>query len=253
MKKYIYLLLALTFAGATMSCEKEQLPNRTNPNEVVDEDANKEKLGINGDLVGCWFTTFNIDGYGVNYERTLYLWNNGKGYNVIDDYLLDGSYAGHSRGNFEWYAKEDVLYFVYPHEEPIACTFSVVGTTLTLFNEKGDIPEMIFSRRPEADHRFMGDWSIMKKNGDKYVDQHIHFVTPSDCCTYYLVYTNPNYPPTEGSIRPIWYKYEFDNNTITMTGLNGGSAIKKDYKIEGTKLYLNGECYSNFKRENGLE
>lgn len=252
MKKLLFLLLAFAVAGATMSCEKEQLPNRVNPEDVQGTPSAENMAEIN-ELTGCWFATFNIDGYDINYKRNLYLWDNGKGYSVTDGYLPDGGYASLSRANLEWYIEGDILYLVYPHDEPIACAYSVVGTTLTLFNEKGDIPEMIFSRRPEADHRFMGDWSITKKVGESYIDQHIKFVTPTDCFTYNFVYTDLNLPPVEKNTYPVWYKYEFDDNTITMTGVMGGSAIKKDYKIEGTKLYLNGECYSNFKRENGLE
>lgn len=253
MKKFIFLLFALAVVGATMSCEKEQLPETANPNEIVDPSTEPDKSGVKSELVGCWTTTFNIDGYGVNYEYTLYLWDDGKGYNVIDDYCLDGSYAGLSRSYLEWYTEGDTLYFVYPHDEPMACIYHVDNSTLTLYRELSDIPELTFSRQKEADHRFMGDWSVTKKCGDNYVDEHIKFVTPKDCCTYYFEYTDPNLPPVDQSVGFVWYKYEFDDNTITLTCVKSGSTIKKEYKIDGTKLYLNGECYSNFKKENGFE
>ena len=253
MKRLLFLLLAFAVAGATMSCEKEYLPARDNTNEDV-SNPTPEKSGVKSEILGCWTVTAESEAYDIVEESSLYFWEDGSGYLANDSSRLDGSYVGLNRSGFEWYVEGDNLYLTYPREEPIMITYSIEHNTLTLVSEDNGVKyETIFNKQKEADHRFMGDWDITKKVGDKYHNEHIKFVTPRDCYTYYFVYTDPNLPPTEGNVRPVWYKYEFDDNTITMTNVQYGGTSKKEYKIEGTKLYLNGERYSNFKKENGFE
>lgn len=253
MKKYLFLLLAFAVAGATMSCEKEYLPTRDNTNEDV-SNPTPEKSGVKSEILGYWTVTAEYEAYDIVKESSLYFWEDGSGYLANDSSHLDGSYRGLNRSGFEWYVEGDNLYLTYPREEPIMITYSIEHNTLTLVSEDNGVKyETIFNKQKEADHRFMGDWSTTKMVGEKYIDQHIQFVTPNDCLTYSIEYSDPNQKPDGVNAHPQWYKYEFDDNTITMTNVEYGGTSKKEYKIEGTKLYLNGECYSNFKKENGFE
>lgn len=253
MRKYLSLILMLAVVGVVSSCEKEQLPNEVTPNDYTNNVTSSNSSAVDCELVGYWTVTYELEKYDDITTEGFYFWEDGTGYALSDSYRHDGSYLGLSRSGLKWSIEDNNLYLTYPDYDTLEMTYSIDGNKLTLVaeDESGKY-EMALIRQHEADHRFMGDWSIMKKNGDKYVDQHIHFVTPTDCYTYSVEYSSPSAYPEVGNAHPVWYKYEFDNNTITMTGVMGGSSIKKDYKIEGTKLYLNGECYSNFKKENGL-
>lgn len=253
MKRLLFLLLAFAVAGATMSCEKEYLPARDNTNKDV-SNPTPEKSGVKSEILGYWTVTAEYEAYDIVKESSLYFWEDGSGYLANDSSRLDGSYVGLNRSGFEWYVEGDNLYLTYPREEPIMITYSIEHNTLTLVSEDNGVKyETIFNKQKEADHRFMGDWSTTKMVGEKYIDQHIQFVTPNDCLTYSIEYSDPNQKPDGVNAHPQWYKYEFDDNTITMTNVEYGGTSKKEYKIEGTKLYLNGECYSNFKKENGFE
>lgn len=268
MKKFLFVLLAFAVAGATMSCEKSEIVEQNkenneltpgsenNTNSETDDKANSEvdvKM-----LIGKWTYTAiadKDDQFNSHSDYVFRFWEDGTGYLTIDGYNKEEVVYSLTRSNFSYWVKNERLYVLYAHNaDAIEWEFRFKNDELIMRSDMDEYNNIFtFKKSVDADERFMGDWSTTKMVGEKYIDQHIEFVTPNDCLTYSIEYSDPNQKPDEVNAHPQWYKYEFDNNTITITDIENGGTSKKEYKIEDTKLYLNGECYSNFKKENGLE
>ena len=67
-----------------------------------------------------------------------------------------------------------------------------------LYIEEATDGMIVYHKKPDADRRFIGDWSTMRAEGDYYYDDNIKFVTPTDCFMYHNKYNNPTAAPIEG-------------------------------------------------------
>lgn len=263
MKKYLFLLLAFAVAVATTSCEKEALPNVTEE-QGQDEEIGARKLSnIEEGFVGIWrYRAYadERDQMTSHVDYVFHFWDNGKGYRTSDTYSTQGVLLGYGRAPFEWYVENGRLYIHIAHVDQAGeWDYQFDGSrylTLSTDTDEGSI-SMEFTKGEDIDLRFMGDWDTTKRVGDLYINEHIQFVTPTDGFTYSLEYTDPNLPPKSSNTMSRYFKYVFDDDTITITWFDSGCAvgdgIDKKYRIEGTKLYIDGVCYSNFKKEQGIE
>lgn len=265
MRRLWLVMLMLAVVGITSSCEKEPALNNEAPEYNTNaEVSNSPDKQLETLLVGRWGQEFDQGYYGT-VEVVFRFYDTGKGYRTSDTYAENGSHLGYARGAFEYWVEDGILYIKYGNYEPGKLQVIHKGDSIVLTPLDGDDTTPVeLMKQEDADYRFWGSWYIQYKKGDYYYDDNIKFVTSTDCYTYYSKYDNPLGRPIEGPTRSIWYKYKFDNNTLYLyhveAGKNASPASTMQYRLEGTKLYLNGSatggewwCYSNFYEENGLE
>lgn len=257
MKKYAKLLLMLAVAGMTMSCEKEVAPNK--PENETPSDVQPNVSTVNSNIVGLWVLEGEInDQLGdFVYESTFRFWEDGTGYRTTDEYeVSSGRHMSMTRGGLTYECEGDILRIGYTGEEAEEVKYSVESNRIIFYVEEATDGMVVYRKKADADRRFLGDWSTTRKDGDYYYDDHIKFVTPTDCYMYYSKYDNPMAAPIEGPSRPVWYKYTFDDDALYISSAENMNAIprKRFYRFGGDKLYLSGEngietCYSTIKKE----
>lgn len=260
MRRYLFVLLAFAVASATTSCDSDVYYTVGGDDTSEQEVPHKLSAAEQG-LVGMWSCTAYADESDPIYshqEQTFHFWEDGKGFRTSYTYGDGGRVLGYSRCPYTWYIENEHLYIHMAHTDaPGEWDYTLCDNSLTLSVEELDEPIHIeLTKCRPIDTKFMGDWDTVKVQGDKYINEHIQFVTPTDGFMYSFEYTDPSLPPTDTNVYPKDFRYEFDDNTITITWLVSGGvggSVKKSYRIEGTKLYLDDVCYSNFKREQGFE
>lgn len=257
MKKLLFLMFMLAVAGVTMSCDREIVPNE--PVDVTPSDMGKNEYIVNSDIVGLWVREGEIDDQFGNfvYESTFRFWEDGTGYRTADQYeVATGRSISMSRCGLTYECDGDILRISYADNEVYEIKYSVESDRVIFYVDEAEMGMVAYHKRQDADHRFIGDWSTCNVVGDYYYDEHIKFVTPTDCYMYSVKYDNPSAAPIEGPSRPIWYKYSFDDEVLYLSSVANMNAtpIQKHYRFEGDKLYLNNmvggteTCYSTIKK-----
>ena len=252
------MLLMLAVAGMTMSCEKEVAPNK--PENETPSDVQPNVSTVNSEIVGLWVLEGELDGPigKLVYERAFRFEEDGTGYLTSDEYeVSSGRRISMSRGGLTYECEGDILRITYTGEEPQETKYSVESDKVIFYIEEAESGMVVFYKRQDADRRFLGDWSTMRAEGDYYYDDHIKFVTPTDCFMYHNKYDNPTAAPIEGPSHPVWYKYTFDDDVLYLTSAENMNAepTKKYYRFGGDKLYLRSSkdgietCYSTIKKE----
>ncbi|MBR4952381.1 MAG: hypothetical protein IKY56_05240 [Alistipes sp.] len=251
MKKSLFMLLMLAVAGMTMSCEKDVI-DPTNENEannstnaVKDADATAMK-----ELLGSWEYVAVADKDDQFYSHTdyvFYFWEDCNGYLTIDAYDKSNLINSTTRNSLTYWVDNEILYIKYGNSSPIEWEYRFQDNTLIMRSDMDEYNNTyVFTKAEDGDMRFVGDWSTTRKDGDRYYDEHIKFVTPKDGFTYYSGYDNPN---------PQWFKYTFDGDMLIMTNIDSTTSTKKYYRFEDGKLYLSDEnggietYYSTIKKE----
>ena len=261
MKKYSKLLLMLAVAGMVASCEKEfvNVKNETGgtTNAAVVEENDTEEANK---FVGCWILTIeaNPNSQMSSYKDYMYYFEeNGSGYRTMDGYNKEEVINHISRASLSYWVKGGNLWIHVSGREPVEWEYKFSDNTLSL-HRCGSEPDNIkvYTRVKESDSRFLGDWSTTTKYGEYYYDEHIQFVTPTDCFMYSVKYNDPAAAPIEDPSHPVWYKYSFDDDVVYITSVENTNATpsKKYYRFGGDKLYLSNEkggfetCYSKIKK-----
>ena len=257
MKKSLFILLMLAVAGVAMSCEKEVAPNK--PENETPSDVQQNVSTINNDIVGLWVKEGEINNQlgDFVYESTFRFWEDGTGYRTTDEYeVSSGRHMSMTRCGLTYECEGDILRITYTSEEAQETKYSVESNTVIFYVDEAEGGTIVYHKKPDADRRFLGDWSTMRAEGEYYYDDHIKFVTPTDCFMYHNKYDNPTAAPIEGPSHPVWYKYTFDDDALYLTSAENMNAtpIKKYYRFAGDKLYLSNTkdgietCYSTIKK-----
>ena len=258
MKKSLFMLLMLAVAGVTMSCEKEFAPNKPENETPSDEQTNAST--VNRNIVGLWVLESEINNQlgDFVYESTFRFWEDGRGYRTTDEYeVSSGRHMSMTRCGLTFECEGDILRISYAGEEAEEIKYSVESNRIIFYVEEATDGMIVYNKKADADRRFLGDWSTMRAEGDYYYDDHIKFVTPTDCFMYHNKYDNPTAAPIEDPSHPVWYKYTFDDDVLYLTSAENMNAepTKKYYRFGGDKLYLRSSkdgietCYSTIKKE----
>ena len=258
MKKSLFMLLMLAVAGVTMSCEKEVAPNK--PENETPSDRQTNVSTVNSNIVGLWVLEGEInDQLGdFVYESTFRFWEDGTGYHTTDEYeVSSGRHMSMTRCGLTYECEGDILRITYTGEEAQETKYSVESNTVIFYVDEVESGMIVYHKKADADRRFLGDWSTMRNDGAYYYDDHIKFVTPTDCFMYHNKYDNPMAAPIEGPSHPVWYKYTFDDDALYLTSAENMNATpsKKYYRFAGDKLYMSNTkggletCYSTIKKE----
>ena len=251
------MLLMLAVAGMTMSCEKEVTADE--PMNETPSDVQPNVSAVNSNIVGLWVLEGEINHQlgDFVYESTFRFVEDGTGYHTSDEYeASSGRSISKSRYGFTYECEGDILRITYTGEEAQETKYSVESNTVIFYVDEAEDGTIVYHKRPDADRRFIGDWSTMRAEGDYYYDDHIKFVTPTDCFMYHNKYDNPTAAPIEGPSHPVWYKYTFDDDALYLTSAENMNATptKKYYRFAGDKLYLSNTkdgietCYSTIKK-----
>lgn len=268
MKKCLYMLLTLAVASATMSCEREILPN--NVKHANDENVSEpEKMSVNSDILGYW--TFATDAaladpehrtdetIPVHMEFTFRFYEDGTGYLTYDETNLDtGLLWAYKRGGFKYTIEDDVLYMDRGENwDTFECKFSFNGQNLTLYDCNFININIPLSKTEDQDRLFIGYWlrDTPLRKGETLFDKQLTFASPTDGCVYKVIYDENTQRPVD-DLLPAWFTYTFDDKKIVIKFLQdvGGYVKEYYYRIEGNKLYLTdtktGEvtCYSDLRR-----
>ena len=257
MKKSLFMLLMLAVAGMTMSCEKEVAPNE--PMNETPSDVQPNESTINNDIVGLWVKEGEINNQlgDFVYESTFRFWEDGTGYLTTDEYeVSSGRHMSMTRCGLTHECEGDILRITYTGEEAQETKYSVESNTVIFYVDEAEGDTIVYHKKPDADRRFIGDWSTTRKDGEYYYDDHIQFVTPTDGFMYYSKYDNPNAAPIDGPSYPQWFKYTFDDDVLYISSAENMNAtpLKKYYRFVGGKLYLSNSkdgietCYSKIKK-----
>ena len=252
------MLLMLAVAGVTMSCEKEFTPNKPVNETPSDEQTNAST--VNRNIVGLWVLEGEINNQlgDFVYESTFRFWEDGRGYHTTDEYeVSSGRHMSMTRCGLTFECEGDILRISYTGEEAQETKYRVESNRIIFYVEEATDGMIVYHKKADADRRFLGDWSTMRAEGDYYYDDHIKFVTPTDCYMYHNKYDNPTAAPIEGPSHPVWYKYTFDDDVLYLTSAENMNAepTKKYYRFGGDKLYLRSSkdgietCYSTIKKE----
>ena len=250
------MLLMLAVAGVVMSCEKDLAPNE--PKKETPSNVQPNVSTVNSDIVGLWVVEGEINNQlgDFVYESTFRFWEDGTGYRTTDEYeVSSGRHMSMTRGGLTYECEGDILRIGYTGEEAEEIKYSVESNRIIFYIEEATDGMVVYHKKPDADRRFIGDWSTMRAEGDYYYDDHIKFVTPADCYMYHSKYDNPMAAPIEGPSHPVWYKYTFDDDALYISSAENMNATprKKYYRFAGDKLYLSDEngnetCYSTIKK-----
>ena len=257
MKKSLFMLLMLAVAGMAMSCDKEVAPNK--PNEETPSNVQPNISTVNSDIVGLWVLEGEINNQlgDFVYESTFRFWEDGTGYLTTDEYeVSSGRHMSMTRCGLTYECEGDILRITYTGEEAQETKYSVESNTVIFYVDEAEGDTIVYHKKPDADRRFIGDWSTTRKDGEYYYDDHIKFVTPTDGFMYYSKYDNPNAAPIEGPSYPQWFKYSFDDDVLYISSAEykNASPAKKYYRFVGGKLYLSNSkdgietCYSTIKK-----
>ena len=257
MKKNLFILLMLAVAGMTMSCEKEVAPNK--PENEIPSDVQPNVSTVNSEIVGLWVHEGEINNQlgDFVYESTFRFWEDGTGYRTTDEYeVSSGRHMSMTRCGLTYECEGDILRITYTGEEAQETKYSVESNKVIFYVDEAEGGTIVYHKKPDADRRFLGDWSTMRAEGDYYYDDHIKFVTPTDCFMYHNKYDNPTAAPIEGPSHPVWYKYTFDDDVVYISSAENMNATptKKYYRFAGDKLYLSNSkdgietCYSTIKK-----
>ena len=260
MKKYAKLLLMLAVAGVAMSCEKEVVDgtNENGADNTTNAVENNDAAEM-AKFVGCWeyiSVADEIDQFYSHTDYAFYFYENGDGYLTIDAYDKENLINSTTRNSLTYWVENEKLYVKYDNSTPIEWEYRFQDNTLIMRSDMDEYNNtFVFTKAEDGDMRFIGDWSTTRKDGDRYYDDHIKFVTPKDGFTYYNVYDNPNAAPIEEPSYPQWFKYTIDGDMLIMTNIDSATSTKKYYRFEGGKLYLSNSkdgietCYSKIKKE----
>ena len=240
-----------------MSCEKEVGPNK--PENETPSDVQPNVSTVNSEIVGLWVLEGEINNQlgDFVYESTFRFWEDGTGYRTTDEYeVSSGRHMSMTRCGLTYECEGDILRITYTGEETRETKYSVESNTVIFYVDEAEGGTIVYHKKPDADRRFLGDWSTMRAEGDYYYDDHIKFVTPTDCFMYHNKYDNPTAAPIEGPSHPVWYKYTFDDDALYLTSAENMNATptKKYYRFAGDKLYLSNTkdgietCYSTIKK-----
>ena len=257
MKKGLFMLLMLAVAGVAVSCEKEVAPNK--PVNETPSNVQTNASAVNSDIVGLWVVEGEINNQlgDFVYESTFRFWEDGTGYRTADEYeVSSGRQMAMTRCVLTYECEGDILRISYAGEEAQEVKYSVESNRIIFYIEEATDGMVVYHKKADADRRFLGDWSTTRKDGDYYYDDHIKFVTPTDCFMYYSKYDNPMAAPIEGPSHPVWYKYTFEDDVLYLTSAENMNATptKKYYRFAGGKLYLSNTkdgletCYSTIKK-----
>ena len=251
------MLLMLAVAGVAMSCEKDLAPNE--PKKETPSNVQPNVSTVNSDIVGLWVVEGEINNQlgDFVYESTFRFWEDGTGYRTTDEYeVSSGRHMSMTRCGLTYECEGDILRITYTGEETQETKYSVESNTVIFYVDEAEGGTIVYHKKPDADRRFLGDWSTMRAEGDYYYDDHIKFVTPTDCYMYHSKYDDPRAAPIEGPSHPVWYKYTFDDDALYLTSAENMNATptKKYYRFGGDKLYLSNTkdgietCYSKIKK-----
>ena len=258
MKKSLFVLLMLAVAGVAMSCDKEGVPIK--PMNETPSDVQADVSTVKSDIVGLWVRNNEISYFlgDFTYESTLRLGEDGTGYQTFDEYeIATGRQMSFSRVSITTYECEgDIIRLCYGDGEVCEYQYNVDSNRLIIYTDEVESGEIVYHKRPDADRRFIGDWSTFSSDDKYYYDEHIKFVTPTDCFMYSVKYGNPPIAPIEDPSYPQWYKYTFDDDVLYISSAENMNAAptKKYYRFESDKLYLSKEkggyetCYSKIKK-----
>ncbi len=257
MKKSLFMLLMLAVVGMAISCDREVVPNK--PANETPTDVQPNVSAVNSNIVGLWVLEGEINNQlgDFVYESTFRFWEDGTGYHTTDEYeVSSGRHMSMTRGGLTYECEGDILRIGYTGEEAEEIKYSVESNRIIFYIEEATDGMVVYHKKPDADRRFIGDWSTMRAEGDYYYDDHIKFVTPTDCFMYHSKYDNPTAAPIEGPSHPVWYKYTFDDDALYISSAENMNATprKRFYRFAGDKLYLSGEyggnetCYSKIKK-----
>lgn len=251
------MLLMLAVACVTMSCEREIVPNT--PVNETPSNVQPNVSAVNSNIVGLWGLEGEINNQLGNfvYESSYRFEQDGTGYYATDDYeVSSGRSMSKTRCGFTYKCEGDILRIIYADEDVQETKYRVESNVFILYIEEATDGMIVYHKKPDADRRFIGDWSTMRAEGDYYYDDHIKFVTPTDCFMYHSKYDNPMAAPIEGPSHPVWYKYTFDDEAVYISSADNMNATptKKYYRFAGGKLYLSNSkdgfetCYSKIKK-----
>ena len=257
MKKSLFVLLMLAVVGMAMSCDREVAPEK--PENETSSDVQPNVNSVKSEIVGLWVLDGEINNQlgDFVYESTFRFWEDGTGYYATDEYeVSSGRSIAKTRCSFTYKCEGDILRIIYADEEVQETKYRVESNVFILYIEEAPDGMIVYHKKADADRRFLGDWSTMRAEGDYYYDDHIKFVTPTDCFMYHNKYDNPTAAPIEGPSHPVWYKYTFDDDVLYLTSAENMNATptKKYYRFAGGKLYLSNTkdgietCYSTIKK-----
>ena len=257
MKKSLFMLLMLAVAGVAISCDREVVPNK--PVNETPSDVQTNVSTVNSDIVGLWVLEGEINNQlgDFVYESTFRFWEDGTGYHTTDEYeVSSGRHMSMTRCGLTYECEGDILRISYTGEEAQETKYSVESNSVIFYVDEVESGVIVYHKKADADRRFLGDWSTMRAEGDYYYDDHIKFVTPTDCYMYHNKYNNPTTAPIEDPSHPVWYKYTFDDEAVYISSAENINATptKKYYRFAGDKLYLSNTkdgletCYSTIKK-----
>ena len=259
MKKYVKFLLMLAVVSVAMSCEREVASNESKkPVDETPSDVQSNVSALRSDIVGLWMHDGEIDSFlgDLVYESTFRFVEDGTGYRTTDEYeVSSGRRISMSRCGLTYECDGDILRITYTGEEPCEVKYRVESNAITFYVEEAENGMVVYHKRPDADRRFIGDWSTTRKDDEYYYDDHIKFVTPTDGFMYYSKYDNPNAAPIEGPSYSQWFKYTFDDDVLYISSAENMNAVpsKKYYRFADGKLYLSNSkdgietCYRTIK------
>lgn len=258
MKKSLFVLLMLAVVGMAMSCDREEVaPNR--PINETPSGTQPNVSTVKSEIVGLWVLDGEINNQlgDFVYESTFRFWDDGTGYHTTDEYeVSSGRSIAKTRCGLTYECEGDILRITYTGEEAQETKYSMESNRIIFYVDEVESGMIVYHKKADADRRFLSDWSTMRAEGDYYYDDHIKFVTPTDCYMYHNKYENPMAAPIEDTSHPVWYKYTFDDDVLYITSADNMNAIprKKYYRFGGDKLYLSDTkdgietCYSKIKK-----
>ena len=240
-----------------MSCDREVAPEK--PENETPSDVQPNVNSVKSEIVGLWVLDGEINNQlgDFVYESTFRFWEDGTGYRTTDEYeVSSGRHMSMTRCGLTYECEGDILRITYTGEEAQETKYSVESNKVIFYVDEAEGGTIVYHKKADADRRFLGDWSTMRAEGDYYYDDHIKFVTPTDCFMYHNKYDNPTAAPIEGPSHPVWFKYSFDDDVLYISSAEykNASPAKKYYRFEGGKLYLSNSkdgietCYSTIKK-----
>lgn len=240
MRKSIFMMLLLTVLGIASSCEKPEVP----PVSTEVDQGSAATLNSGDDecsILGCWKAIVEDVNLGMEkgtLEYVFRFYDDGKGHISANGYNDKGRSLYSSFSGFAYKVEADVLSLCYDYSTEWAETkISVNSNTMVIYNCDGNGLDLFLTKHEDADSRFIGDWSTMRSDGEFYYDDHIQFITPTNCVVYSYKYKNLSTPPVDSS-EVGWFVYEFNETEIVIETLSAQSYMKKYYRFEGDKLYL---------------
>ena len=242
MKKLRFFMMLFVVGLSAAACDKtEEVYNEgalDEPQEIMSiEDKEAQKF------IGLWTTTLytrDIDTNTITGEERFEwrFYEDKTGHKNIESYNTNGVLHAFSRGPFSYYIKEGLLHIAWHDSVDIEWHYTFEGDKMLIHSDMDETGRVLeFVKTEDADDKFVGDWmTVMQNHEGNYVAMHYKFQTPTYGHAYESVYKNLASPPID-THHLYELRYEFTNDKIVITNLNGSTETKY-YRLAGDKLYL---------------